>query len=206
MARVSSVPSGSRTTSGSGQSPPGQAGNPGEDYDIPLLKEERARREKVVSMLASSRSKRLSDASSEGSRPHSTASSAYSADASSISLSSSHSGSKLAMPMVDEASLQSSIDHEFELIDQLVENVAAQNMLKSKKASIPKSESIGSISSSTASENLLRSSKSVQSVTGSLDGEGSSIGGSNDNLGVWDDISSEEEDSDEAGGEWLFNG
>ena len=144
----------------------------GEDYDVPLLKEERMRREKVASMLATTRSRRISDTSSEGSRPLSCASSVYSADASSISLPSSHSGSKLAIPSGGEDPFisQSSIDQQLEMIDQLVEDVAAQNSTKVH----------------------LSASRVQRSVSrGTLDEEGgSSNSGSNDNLGVWDDISS----------------
>jgi hypothetical protein len=156
----------------------------GEDYDVPLLKEERMRREKVTSMLAA-RSRRMSDTSSEGSRPLSCASSIYSADASSVSLPSSHSGSKLAIPSGgDENSFvsQSSIDQQLEMIDQLVEDVAAQNLAK-----------VHTLSTSRAHRSSSR---------GNLDEEGgSSNSGSNDNLGVWDDISSDS-DSDEAEGEF----
>lgn len=154
------------------------------EYDVPLLKEERMRREKVVSMLAT-RSRRISDTSSEGSRPLSCASSAYSADASSVSLPSSHSGSKLAIPSgSEESNFISSIDQQLEMIDQLVEDVAAQN--------------------SATKKHLLSASKAQRSTSGgNLDEEGgSSNSGSNDNLGVWDDISSGS-DSDEVEGEVL---
>lgn len=151
----------------------------GEDYDVPLLKEERMRREKVASMLATTRSRRISDTSSEGSRPLSCASSVYSADASSISLPSSHSGSKLAIPSAGEELIsQSSIDQQLEMIDQLVEDVAAQNSTKVH----------------------LSANRVQRSVSGGNPDEegGSSNSGSNDNLGVWDDISSES-DSDADG-------
>lgn len=185
---MSSVP-GPRVSDGSLRG--GQRISSGEDYDVPLRKEERMRREKVASMLAT-RSRRMSDTSSEGSRPLSCASSLYSADASSVSLPSSHSGSKLAIPSGGEEPFvsQSSIDQQLEMIDQLVEDVAAQNLAK---------------------VHLLSTSRVQRSVSRNLDEEGgSSNSGSNDNLGVWDDISSGS-DSDEAEGglgedggeEWL---
>ena len=138
------------------------------------------RREKVASMLATTRARRVSDTSSEGSRPLSCNSSVYSADASSVSLPSSHSSSKLAIPS-NEDSFQSSIDQQLEMIDQLVEDVAAQNA--ATKSHLLSTSSIS------------RTQRSASGVN--LDEEGSSNSGSNDNLGVWDDISSESEDSDE---------
>ena len=176
---VSSTPGGS--------SPPGGLGDM--DHENPLLKEEKMRREKVVSMLAT-RSKRMSDTSSDGSRPLSNASSVYSADASSVSLNSNNSGSKVAIPPGEENCLisESSIDEQLELIDQLVEDAAAQNTSKMRK------------STPSTSEHLLGGSgQHLRSLSGSLldeDGSSGSNTGSNDNLGVWDDISSEE-DSDE---------
>lgn len=157
--------------------PSRQRGNSGEremDYDVPLLKEERMRRDKVTSMLAT-RSRRVSDTSSESSRPHSNASSIYSGDASSVSLHSSHSGIKQAG---DESMLTASIDQQLEMIDQLVEDVAAQNSTKLS---------------------LLSTSRVQRSVSQGLDEEGSSNSGSNDNLGVWDDVSTDS-DSDEPEG------
>ena len=147
----------------------GQRSSSGEremDYDIP-----RQRREKVASMLAT-RTSRMSDTSSEGSRPLSNASSIYSADASSTSLHSSHSSSKVGIHQpsggLDDLS---NIDQQLEMIDQLVENVAAQNATKLHLLSTSSGKVQRSISG------------------GNLDEEGSSNSGSNDNLGVWDDIS-----------------
>lgn len=176
----------------SDSSPPRQRGSSGEremDYDVPLLKEERMRREKVASMLAT-RSRRASDTSTSGessSRPLSNASSIYSGDASSVSLHSSHSSSKLASHQggnVEESLLisQSSIDQQLEMIDQLVEDVAAQNSTNMQLLSTSKMQ------------------RSLSSGGGNLDGEGSSNSGSNDNLGVWDDICS---DSDEEESECM---
>ncbi len=156
----------------------GQRGSSGEremDYDIP-----RQRREKVASML-STRHSRMSDSSSEGSRPISNASSIYSADASSASLPSSHSSSSkvgIHQPPGGGDDL-ANIDLQLEMIDQLVENVAAQNSTKLHLLSTG------------------GSGKVHRSISGgNLDEEGSSNSGSNDNLGVWDDISSGS-DSDE---------
>ena len=144
------------------------------DYDVPLLKEERMRREKVTSMLAT-RSRRVSDTSSESSRPHSNASSILSGDASSLSVHSGSAGggSKPESMLVS----QSSIDQQLEMIDQLVEDVAAQNSTKMS---------------------LLSTSRASRSVSRGLSEEGSSNSGSNDNLGVWDDISTDS-DSDKDG-------
>ena len=148
----------------------GQRGSSGErdmDYDIP-----RQRREKVASMLAT-RHSRMSDTSSEGSRPLSNASSIYSADASSTSLPSSHSSSKVGIHQhPGGADDLSNIDQQLEMIDQLVENVAAQN---STKLHLLSTGSTGKVHRSISG--------------GNLDEEGSSNSGSNDNLGVWDDIS-----------------
>ena len=101
------------------------------------------------------------------------------------------SGSKLAIipgGEVEEESrslvTQSSIDQQLEMIDQLVEEVAAQNSTK-----------LHLLSTSRA----LKAAGSGSGSTGNLDDqEGSSNTSSQENLGVWEDIASESEsDSDQ---------
>ncbi len=105
------------------------------------------------------------DSSSDPSRPVSVSSSVYSAD--SGSLNSSPSGSKVTLPTPEDA--QSSLEHDLEMIDKLVADVAMQN--NSLRAS---GELLGRIQ----------------------DEMTSSHSGSIDNLGVWDDLHTDE-DSDE---------
>ena len=154
------------------------------DYDVPLTKEERLRKEKVLSMLAAKQRYSIDDSSSDPSRPVSVNSSVYSAD--SASLNSSRSSSKLTLP-----TKQSSFDHDIDIIDKLVEDVA---LSKQKKLSVSSAQEFGE-----GGFDTLGTGSKVLSRT-NLDEEGSSNSGSNDNLGVWDDMSYEEEDSDEAGG------
>ncbi len=90
------------------------------DYDVPLTKGERLRKEKMLSMLAAKR-RQSGDSSSDPSRPVSVNSSVYSAD--SGSLTSSPSGSKVTLPSREESTL----DHDLEMIDKLVADVALQN-------------------------------------------------------------------------------
>ena len=108
------------------------------------------------------------DSSSDPSRPVSVNSSVYSAD--SGSLNSSPSSSKVTLPTKEEDPVTASLQHDLDLIDKLVADVALQNTALKK---------IGSSSS-----------------VSKLEEDASSNSGSNDNVGVWDDLNSEE-DSDE---------
>lgn len=149
------------------------------DYNIPLTKEERLRKEKGGSM------DRLSSAG--GSRPLSNASSVFSADASTFSSHSSSSSrnSKLGVPAGEDNS-SSCIDQQLELINQMVGDV--ETISSAKKMSSYSTES-------------------VLMATKSLEEDSYSHCSSNDNLGVWDDVSSEP-DSDEMEGEceqWSEN-
>ncbi len=105
------------------------------------------------------------DSSSDPSRPVSVNSSVYSAD--SGSLNSSPSGSKVTLPTRED--VQSSLEHDLDIIDKLVADVAMQN--SSLRIS---GDGLGRIQ----------------------DEMTSSHSGSNDNLGVWDDLNTDD-DSDE---------
>ena len=168
------------------------------DYDIPLSKEERLRKEKVSSMLAH-KTRCGSESSSDVSRPVSVTSSVYSADASSISLNSSRSSSKLTLPKDDDYGSrasglisQSSFEQQLEMIDQLVDDIAVQNSTKQKKSS-------GIIEENTSSSGEGYELPTLGKVLSarSSNSEGSSNSGSQDNLGVWDDVNYEEDDSDD---------
>ena len=177
------------------------------DYDIPLSKEERLRKEKVSSMLAH-KTRRGSESSSDASRPVSVTSSVYSADASSVSLNSSRSSSKLTLPKDEDyehsksrasgLTSQSSFEQQMEIIDQLVEDIAEQNASKKKKSSGIAEES----TSSSGDGYELPTLGKVLSARSS-NSEGSSHSGSQDNLGVWDDVNYEEEDSDDLEGKII---
>ena len=172
------------------------------DYDIPLSKEERLRKEKVSSMLAH-KTRRGSESSSDASRPVSVTSSVYSADASSVSLNSSRSSSKLTLPKDEEYEhsksrasglvSQSSFEQQMEIIDQLVDDIAEQNTAKKK------SNGITEESTSSGDGYELPTLGKVSSARSS-NSEGSSHSGSQDNLGVWDDVNYEEEESDDLEG------
>ena len=170
------------------------------DYDIPLSKEERLRKEKVSSMLAH-KTRRGSESSSDASRPVSVTSSVYSADASSVSLNSSRSSSKLTLPKDEECEhskshtsgliSQSSFEQQMEIIDQLVDDIAEQKQKKSSEIVEESTNSGDGYELPTLGKVLsARSSNS----------EGSSHSDSQDNLGVWDDVNYEEEDSDDLEG------
>ena len=173
------------------------------DYDIPLLKEERLRKEKVSSMLAH-KTRRSSESSSDASRPVSVTSSVYSADASSVSLNSSRSSSKLTLPKDDDYEhsrsrtsglvSQSSFEQQMDIIDQLVDDIAEQNSTKQKKS--------GGIIEERASSGDGYELPTLGKVLSarSSNSEGSSNSGSQDNLGVWDDVNYEEEDSEDSEG------
>lgn len=173
------------------------------DYDIPLSKEERLRKEKVSSMLAH-KTRRGSESSSDASRPVSVTSSVYSADASSVSLNSSRSSSKLTLPKDEEYEhskshasglvSQSSFEQQMDIIDQLVDDIAEQNAAKQMKSN-------GIIEENTSSGDVyeLPTLGKVLSARSS-NSEGSSHSGSQDNLGVWDDVNYEEEESDDMEG------
>lgn len=173
------------------------------DYDTPLSKEERLRKEKVSSMLAH-KTRRGSESSSDASRPVSVTSSVYSADASSISLNSSRSSSKLTLPKDEEYEhskvrasglvSQSSFEQQLEIIDNLVDDIAEQNASKRNKSSGKIEES-----SSSGDGYELPTLGKVASARSS-NSEGSSHSDSQDNLGVWDDVNYEEEDSDDLEG------
>ncbi len=173
------------------------------DYDTPLSKEERLRKEKVSSMLAH-KTRRGSESSSDASRPVSVTSSVYSADASSISLNSSRSSSKLTLPKDEEYEhskarasgliSQSSFEQQMEIIDQLVDDIAEQNATKPKKSS-----GIVEESASSGDGYELPTLGKVLSARSS-NSEASSHSDSQDNLGVWDDVNYEEEDSDDLEG------
>ncbi len=128
------------------------------DYDVPLTKGERLRKEKMLSMLAAKR-RQSGDSSSDPSRPVSVNSSVYSAD--SGSLTSSPSGSKVTLPSHEENTLEADL----QMIDKLVADVAMQN--------------------SAAQHSPTRHSRDETFSHGSFD-----------NLGVWDDVNTDE-DSDE---------
>ena len=176
------------------------------DYDIPLSKEERLRKEKVSSMLAH-KTRRSSESSSDASRPVSVTSSVYSADASSVSLNSSRSSSKLTLPKDDDSEhsrsrtsgliSQSSFEQQLEMIDQLVDDIAEQNTSKQKKSS-------GIIEENTSSGDgyELPTLGKVLSARSS-NSEASSNSGSQDNLGVWDDVNYGEDDSDDLEGMYV---
>ena len=170
----------------------------GSDYDIPLTKEERLRKEKVLSMLAAKQRYSVDDSSSDPSRPVSVNSSVYSAD--SASLNSSRSSSKVTLPTKDSdhssggLQTQSSFDQEIDLIDKLVEDVALIKQQKKLSTSSAQEFSEGGFDSLSVGKGFSRT---------NLDEEGSSNSGSNDNLGVWDDMSYEE-DSDETGGMEIY--
>lgn len=137
------------------------------DYDLPLTKGERLRKEKMLSMLATKQRQSVDDSSGD-SRPVSVNSSLYSAE--SESLSSSPGGSKTGLGSTHQSlrddPAQNSLEKELEMIDKLVADVALQNTALTT-----------SMSSAAVEENL-------------------SVSGSNDNLGVWDDLNTDE-DSDE---------
>ena len=171
----------------------------------PAIQDERGRKEKGYSLLTT-KPRPPSDSSSD-SRPVSVTSSVYSADASSLSLNSSRSSSKLTIPNNDgeqpdydvpKPSLNSelSLDHQFEeSIDQIFENMADQHEKKKlRNGGIPPSD-VGDSSHLRPIGMTLN--ESAHSSTSNLDENSSSRSGSNDNLGVWDDISYEEEEEDE---------
>lgn len=172
------------------------------DHDLTPSKEERLRKEKVSSMLAH-KTRRSSESSSDASRPVSVTSSAYSADASSASLNSSRSSSKMTLPKDDEYEQsrsrasglisQSSFEQQLEMIDQLVDDIAEQNSSKKKQSD----ESTGS-----GDGFELPTLGKVLSARSS-NSEASSNSGSQDNLGVWDDVNYEEEDSDDLEGTYT---
>ena len=175
----------------------------GMDYDIPLSKEERLRKEKVSSMLAH-KTRCGSESSSDASRPVSVTSSVYSADASSVSLNSSRSSSKLTLPKDEEYEhsksrtgglvSQSSFEQQMEIIDQLVDDIAEQNAAKRKKSC-----GIAEESTSSGDGFELPTLGKVSSARSS-NSEDSSHSSSQENLGVWDDVHYEEEDSDDLEG------
>lgn len=164
------------------------------DYDVPLSQEKREVKERALREASGisgdysvpmSKEERLHKdklgcldwSSGSWSRPISNASSVFSADASTISSHSSSSGGvKLGTPAEEETGRFSpSIDHQLEMITQMVGDAKnSENLMK------------------VSTENLLPKMKS-------LDEDVSSHDGSNDNLGVWDDVSSEP-DSDEMEG------
>ena len=173
------------------------------DFDTHLSKEEQLRKEKVSSMLAH-KTRRSSESSSDASRPVSVTSSVYSADASSVSLNSSRSSSKLTLPKDEDYEhsrsrtsglvSQSSFEQQMEIdIDQLVDDVAEQNAAKKKSSSIREENT-----SSGDGYELPSLGKGLS--TRSSNSEGSSNSGSQDNLGVWDDVNYEEEDSEDSEG------
>ena len=173
------------------------------DIDLTPSKEEQLRKEKVSSMLAH-KTRRSSESSSDASRPVSVTSSVYSADASSVSLNSSRSSSKLTLPKDDDYEhsrsrtsgliSQSSFEQQLEMIDQLVDDIAEQNASKKKK-----SDSITEESTTSGDGFELPTLGKVLSARSS-NSEASSNSGSQDNLGVWDDVNYEEEDSDDLEG------
>lgn len=172
------------------------------DFGTALSKEEKLRKEKVSSILAH-KTRRSSESSSDASRPVSVTSSVYSGDASSVSLNSSRSSSKLTLPKDEDYEhsrsrasglvSQSSFEQQMEIIDQLVDDVAEQNAAKKKSSSIVEE------STSSGDGYELPTLGKVLS-TRSSNSEGSSNSGSQDNLGVWDDVNYEEEDSEDSEG------
>ena len=156
--------------------------------------EDKGRKEKSYSLLTTP--SRLTSESSSDSRPVSVTSSVYSADASSSSMSqnSSRCSSKLTIPKDDDYDIpkpsqnsQSTLDSQFEdTIDQIFENMADQSRRK-------KTKNGGSPPDTGEPYHLQTSARS----SFSNDENSSSRSGSNDNLGVWDDISYEEETEEE---------
>ncbi len=170
---------------------------PGSDYDIPITKEERERRQKAGLLPPSSVSESLS--LSGDSRPLSVASSVYSSDASSVS-SSSQSGTKTAVSKDEEPEYarvnkpsasgrlkpQSSLEEQISALDQLVVEISEEGFKKSSDEEAPEGQKFG---------------KMLSSARSSYSENDSSRSGSNDNLGVWDDVSYEEEESESTGEE-----
>lgn len=170
---------------------------PGSDYAVPVTKEERERREKVLSAsttLLPPSSVSESSSLSGDSRPLSLASSTYSSDMNSVS-SSSRSSSKMALPKEDEPEYstvkkpssklkpQSSLEEQISALDQLVVDLDEQVVPdKTSEEELPSEmQSLGKV---------------VSSARSSFSENGSSRSGSNDNLGVWDDVSYEDEESE----------
>ena len=179
--------------------------DPGLEGGTPVIQDERGRKEKGYSLLTT-KPRPPSDSSSD-SRPVSVTSSVYSADASSLSLNSSRSSSKLTIPNNDgeqpdydipkpSQNSELSIDHQFEeSIDQIFENMADQREKKKlRNGGMPPSDAGESFHLRPIGMTL---NESAHSSTSNLDENSSSRSGSNDNLGVWDDISYEEEEEDE---------
>jgi len=156
--------------------------------------EDKGRKEKSYSLLTTQ--PRLASESSSDSRPVSVTSSVYSADASSSSpsLNSSRCSSKLTIPKDDDYDIpkpsqhsESTLDSQFEeSIDQIFENMADQRRMK-------KTKNGGSPPDTGEPYHLQTSARS----SFSNEENSSSRSGSNDNLGVWDDISYEEETEEE---------
>ena len=172
---------------------------------VPVIQDERGRKEKGYSLLTTK--PRPPSESSSDSRPVSVTSSVYSADASSLSLNSSRSSSKLTIPNnegdqtdydVPKPSQNSelSLDHQFEeSIDQIFENMVDQHEKKKlRNGGLPPSDVGDSFHLRPIGMTL---NESAHSSTSNLDENSSSRSGSNDNLGVWDDISYEEEEEEE---------
>lgn len=170
---------------------------------VPVVQDERGRKEKGYSLLTTK--PRLPSESSSDSRPVSVTSSVYSADASSLSLNSSRSSSKLTIPNGDQVDYdipkpsqnsELSLDHQFEeSIDQIFENMADQREKKKmRNGGLPPSDVGDSFHLRPIGLTL---NESAHSSTSNLDENSSSRSGSNDNLGVWDDISYEEEEEEE---------
>ena len=177
----------------------------GLESGIPVIQDERGRKEKGYSLLTTK--PRLPSESSSDSRPVSVTSSVYSADASSLSLNSSRSSSKLTIPNNDgdqvdydipkpSQNSELSLDHQFEeSIDQIFENMADQREKKKlKNGGLPPSDVGDSFRLRPIGMTL---NESAHSSTSNLDENSSSRSGSNDNLGVWDDVSYGEEEEDE---------
>jgi len=114
----------------------------------------------------------------------SNASSIFSADASIISSQSGSSGKLVAQASEEESGRvsPSSIDQQLEMINQTLGEVRSSTSAAVSTSPKP-SSSLG--------------------LPKYLDEDSVSLGGSTDNLGVWDDINSEP-DSDENEGEWVL--
>ena len=180
-------------------SPPPPPPKPGDNQDVPVYatlipKDQREKKEKgnlmgVVPLPPSSISGTSS--LSGDSRPLSLASSVYSSDTSSISSSSRE--PEYAVSKKKSSSklkAQSSLEEQLSALDQLVEDIGQQNAAKKNKKNIEALEDEAG-----EMHELQTPGKMLSSARSSFSENESSPCGSNDNLGSWDDVSYEEEES-----------
>ena len=195
-----------------------------EDYDFPTpqgtrrslppqhnVREGRDNREKSLSAIPT-QLKRISDSSSD-SRPVSQSSgSAYSADTSSGSLDSSLTSGKMAVskeeaeqpdydiprPSVPPSTSQQpehSLDDELRKIDGLMMEVQQQRLRSTSSVSSANRITLDGYEVQGLGKHLAPGLESTRSSSSNHESM-SSRSGSNDNLGVWDDVSFEEEEGD----------